>query len=165
MVKHCSNSLYGNCSEILMIVHLVIVWLVLLKLYHPLTNQSEMICCHSDTVTLISSNFFRTLSHLFFPPHISSCLPLLPLSLSCLLIIKLSQERPDKEEVLIVGSMYDEAIFIQHDIFYRFNPTHMQHLFYVVKKRGISANWHRSFMKSNFISLIESVLSPSFALW
>lgn len=150
-----------------MIVHLVIVWLVLLKLYHPLTNQSEMICCHSDTVTIISSNFFRTLSHLFFPPHISSCLPLLPLSLSCLLKIKLSQERPDKEEVLIVGSMYDEAIFIQHDIFCRFNPAHMQHLlcFTLLKKRGISANWHRSFMKSNFISLIESVLSPSFALW
>lgn len=147
-----------------MIVHLVIVWLVLLKLYHPLTNQSEMICCHSDTVTIISSNFFRTLSHLFFPPHISSCLPLLPLSLSCLLKIKLSQE---KEEVLIVGSMYDEAIFIQHDIFCRFNPAHMQHLlcFTLLKKRGISANWHRSFMKSNFISLIESVLSPSFALW
>lgn len=35
----------------------------------------------------------------------------------------------------------------------------------VKKQKGISASWHRSFMKSNFISLIESVLSSSFALW
>lgn len=151
MVKHCSNSLYGNCSEILMIVHLVIVWLVLLKLYHPLTNQSEMICCHSDTVTLISSNFLRTLSHLYFPPHISSCPPLLPLSLSCLLIIMLSQERPDKEEVLIVGSMYDEAIFIQHDIFCRFNPTHMQHLLcFTLLKKGYFCKLTQEFYEVQF---------------